>query len=221
MKTPSGSNPGSTRCSRAKLVSSKPAAISSTSDSETSATSRPARRRPPDPIDPRPASFSASCTFTPAACNAGSRPIASPVTSVTTSAKPSASGSILISSARGIKSAAEGDQRGKRPLRQQQARDAAKHGEEHAFGDELAHHVEPRRAEREARRDLPSPAGKAREQQVGDVRARNQQHAAHGAEQQQITLSLLPDRIVQERHDLDVATARRRWRGSPRGSWRR
>ena len=99
---------------------------------------------------------------------------------------------------------AKGDQRGKRPLRQQQAHRAAEDGEEHAFGDELADHVEPGRAEREARRDLPPPAGKAREHEVGDVRARNQEHTSHGAEEQQITLSLLPDRIVQERHDLDL-----------------
>ena len=98
---------------------------------------------------------------------------------------------------------AEGDQRAQRPLGQQQSDGAAKHREEHAFGDELAHHVAAARAEREARRDLSSSSGKAREQQVGDVRARDQEHARHGAEEQQITLSLRADRIVQERHDLD------------------
>ena len=98
----------------------------------------------------------------------------------------------------------KGNQRGQRPLRQQQAHRAAKDGEEHAFGDQLPDHIEPRRAEREARRDLPPPRGEAREHQVGDVRARNQEHTSHRAEEQQITLSLLPDRIVQERHHLDV-----------------
>jgi hypothetical protein len=65
-------------------------------------------------------------------------------------------------------------------------------------------HVEPRRAQREARRDLAPPAREAREHEVGDVGAGNQQHAADGAEEQQITLSLLPDRIVQQRHDVDL-----------------
>jgi len=98
----------------------------------------------------------------------------------------------------------KGDERGQRPLRQQQARRATKAREQHAFGDELADHVESRRAECEARRDLPSPAGEAREHEIGDVRARNQEHTSHGAEEQQITLSLLPDRIVQKRHHLDL-----------------
>ena len=59
-------------------------------------------------------------------------------------------------------------------------------------------------AEREARGDLPPPAGEARQQQIGDVRAGDQEHAAHGAEEQQIALPLIADGIVEERHDLDL-----------------
>ena len=40
--------------------------------------------------------------------------------------------------------------------------------------------------------------------EIGDVRARDQEHTSHGAEEQQITLPLLADRIVQERHDVDL-----------------
>ena len=98
---------------------------------------------------------------------------------------------------------AEGDERTQRPLGQQHAGGAAEHGQEHAFGHELAHHLASARAEREARGDLAPARGKAREQQVGDVRARDQEHAADGAEEQQITLTLRADGILEQRHDLD------------------
>ena len=64
--------------------------------------------------------------------------------------------------------------------------------------------VAPAGAEREARRDFTPTAGKARQHQVGDVRAGDQQHAADRAEEQQVTLTLLADRILEERHDLDL-----------------
>jgi hypothetical protein len=83
-------------------------------------------------------------------------------------------------------------------------RSAPNVSQEHAFGHELAHHLGPARAEREARGDLAPARGKAGEQQVGDVRTGDQEHAADCAEEQQITLSLRADGIVQERNDLDL-----------------
>ena len=59
-------------------------------------------------------------------------------------------------------------------------------------------------AEREARGDLLAAAGEPREQQVGDVCAGDQQHAADRAEEHQIALALLAHGIVQQRHDLDL-----------------
>ena len=81
---------------------------------------------------------------------------------------------------------------------------AAEQGHDHAFGHQLAHHVGATGAEREARRDFLAASGEAREQQVGDVRARNQEHAAHRAEQHQVALALLADGIVEQRHHLDL-----------------
>ena len=129
--------------------------------------------------------------------------MASPVTSVTTRAKTSARGSIPISSARGISSAPNAT----RPRSVQWASStpssAAEPGDDQALGDQLAHHVGSIGAEREARGDLLAPAGEARQQQVGDVGAGDQQHAADGAEQQQVALALIAHGIVEQRHYLD------------------
>jgi hypothetical protein len=134
--------------------------------------------------------LSASNRFTRDAWSAGSRPIARPV-------------DLDLCSARN-QVRAECDQAVQRPPRQQHARGAAQQGEEHALGDELSHHLAPAGPEGEARRDLTTPPGEPGELQVGDVRARNQEHATDGAEEQQIALSLRPDGVVQQRHDLDL-----------------
>ena len=203
MKMPSGSNPGLTCCSRAKLVSSKPTAINSTSESETSATSRPASQ--------------AAASADRSASSVLQRVLHVHIRRLQRGQQADRQSGDERHRDREAERKridadfgrardevrAERDQRFQRPPRQQQARGSAEEGEEHAFGDELADHVEPCRTQREARRDLPAPSGKARQHEVGDVRARNEKHAPYGAEQQQITLSLLPDRIVQDWHDLD------------------
>ena len=53
-----------------------------------------------------------------------------------------------------------------------------------AFDQQLAHEPAAARAERGTQAQFPPPLRAAREQQVGDVRARDQQHAAHDREQQ-------------------------------------
>ena len=59
-------------------------------------------------------------------------------------------------------------------------------------------------AEREAPGDLLAPTGEARQQQVGDVRAGDQKHAADRPEQHQIAATLLTHGIVEDRHHLDL-----------------
>ena len=88
--------------------------------------------------------------------------------------------------------------------REQQAERAAEYGHEHALRHELQHHVEPVRAERESRRNFLATRREPREQQVGDVRARDQQHAADRAEEHHVTPALLADRILEQRHHLDL-----------------
>ena len=63
-----------------------------------------------------------------------------------------------------------------------------------AFGEQLAHESLPDRAERGADRDLLLTAARPRQQQVGDVRARNEQHETHGAQQhEQRALNIADD----------------------------
>ena len=76
LRTPCGSNPGLTRCSASALRISRPAPTSSSSDSATSATISPARRRSRNPprVDPRPPSRRPVCTSLRARRSAGARP---------------------------------------------------------------------------------------------------------------------------------------------------
>ena len=68
-----------------------------------------------------------------------------------------------------------------RPLRHDERRDAAERGEEQALGEELHHEVAARGAEREPHAISVARARAAREQQVGDVGAGDQQHDAGDA----------------------------------------
>ncbi len=58
---------------------------------------------------------------------------------------------------------------------------ATQHSEQQALGQQLAHEPAPRCAERGSNRDFPLPSAGARQQQVGDVGARDQQHESNGS----------------------------------------
>ena len=64
------------------------------------------------------------------------------------------------------------------PVRDQEAEAAGEEREQQALGEELAHQPAARGAEREAHRHLALARRRAREQQVRDVRAGDQQHQA-------------------------------------------
>ncbi len=68
-----------------------------------------------------------------------------------------------------------GGQQGLRPIGDQDSGGAAKAGEQQAFGEQLADKAAAGGAHRQAYRQLPLPDGGAREQQVRDVRAHQQQ----------------------------------------------
>ena len=72
--------------------------------------------------------------------------------------------------------------------------DAAEHRQQHAFREQLPNEPPPARAQRHAHRDLALAHGGAREQQVGDVRARDEEHRGHGAEHD-------PERRTERRAD--------------------
>ena len=82
-------------------------------------------------------------------------------------------------------------------------------------------HVGAARAERESRGDFLAARREPRQQQVGDVRAGDQQHAADRAEQHQIAPALLPDGILQQRHHFDLRRRVDVGRVRPRDSRRR
>ena len=72
----------------------------------------------------------------------------------------------------------EGDDRPRHPIRDEQPGGAGEQREEQALGQELADEAAARRAERQPDRHLVTPGRRARQQQVRDVGAGDQQHQA-------------------------------------------
>ena len=70
----------------------------------------------------------------------------------------------------------ERGERTDRPEREQHAQCAAADRNDHAFGQELPHEMDPIRAERQPHGQLWPPRRRAGEQQAGHVRARDEQH---------------------------------------------
>ena len=81
---------------------------------------------------------------------------------------------------------------------------AAGEREQHALGQELRDDVAAPRAEREADADLLAPAREAREHEVGDVGAGDQQHRGDGGEQHRVGLALVADQVVEQVADVDL-----------------
>ena len=75
--------------------------------------------------------------------------------------------------------------------------------ERHALGEQLAEKPRPGRANRRAHGDLARSHGAAREQQVREVGAGDQQHEGHGAEQDQHRTPDLPDQHFAQRRQAD------------------
>jgi len=70
----------------------------------------------------------------------------------------------------------ERDEAAEGPEREQRAERAARERDQHALREQLLNQAAARRSERQAQRDLAAARGRAREQQVRDVRAGDQQH---------------------------------------------
>jgi hypothetical protein len=80
---------------------------------------------------------------------------------------------------------ADGAQKIDAPLRHEQARRAAGGAQDEALGEQLPNQAATRRANRRADRDFSRTHGSARQQQVRDVRAGNQEDERHRAGQHQ------------------------------------
>ena len=85
----------------------------------------------------------------------------------------------------------EGEQRGNDPSRREHARDAAERGQQKAFGQQLSDQACASGAQREPHRNLTLPRGRTRQQQIADVRARDDQHERDDGEQNLERLAVL------------------------------
>ena len=79
----------------------------------------------------------------------------------------------------------------------QQADRAAHHAEQHAVEEQLSDEAMPGRTERGADRQFFLAAGGAREQQVGDIRAGDQQHERDRSEEHEHCASHVADDLLE------------------------
>ena len=85
-----------------------------------------------------------------------------------------------------------------------EAEHASRAGQQHALGQQLTDHASATGADRASDRELALPARRSREQQVGHVAARDQQHERDRAEQHQQRRSHVARRRLAHRHDGDA-----------------
>ena len=203
--------PGSCATSRVKLRVSSPAPTSSISAMATVATTRPRRRaRPPrSPAAPRPPSLRLSCSEVRDTRTAGASPKMSPVRSESSSVKTSTFASRPTTVAGGRLRELSASRAGTPHSAKSRPERAAGERQHDALGEQLADEVAGRRAERHAHGDLTGAGGGARELEVRDVGAGDQQHEAHGAQQHQHRLP---------HGGIDELVAKRREREGPVGS---
>ena len=169
-----------------KLRSIRPAPASSTSVSAIWTTiSPPAQRRarmPPDPV--RPPSLSISCTLVVDVCSAGISPKIRPVARHTTrknvNVRQSIENTIQMRDADVLRFEAEPPNPDDR---QQQPDDAGNHRQENALDEQLTDDLPAACANGDAHAHLTRSSSCLGQEEVGDVRARDQQHEPDGTEQ--------------------------------------
>ena len=98
----------------------------------------------------------------------------------------------------------KGKQRIQSPAREQHAGQAAAEREENAFSQELADEPGPAGAKCGADRNLAVPRGRAREKEVGDIGAGDEQHAADRAEQGVEHSADIAHAVILQRHHEDA-----------------
>ena len=169
-----------------RLCTNRPAPKSSRKLSATCAATSPLRRKsePPEPATAPTVSLSVLQVSGRLARSAGSRPNTMPVRSVrpNVKARMRASGDGLTSSgapSTGMKAM----QALRHHRRQPETDEAAGAGEQQALDEELAHELAARGAERQPHGDLALAHEAARDEQVGDVGAGDEQHQADHAHQ--------------------------------------
>ena len=145
-----------------------------------------------------------SCFITSAssgrAVSAGSAPNSMPVSTETTSVKPSTVASMPTSLARVVKRAVKATSRWSAAAARPRPISAAGDRQQRALGQQLAHEPAAPGAERRAHRELAAAPQHARQHQVRDVRAGDQQHAADGAQQHEQRRPRAQRQLVAEAH---------------------
>ena len=94
----------------------------------------------------------------------------------------------------------DGEQRADADDAENRPEHAAGERQHDALGQQLAHDAAAARADGGAHGNLAPPAGRAHEQQVGDVRAGDQQHEADGADEHQQRRADVGDERFAHRH---------------------
>jgi hypothetical protein len=114
------------------------------------------------------------------------------------------------------------EQRACPPGRQAQPDGAGRERQERALGELLPHYATPAGAQRGAQRELPLPHLAAHEEEVGRVRARDEQHQPHDAGEHEERLADVADERVVQRHraDREAPVRRRSSPGAPAGAAR-
>ncbi len=207
VSTPAGSNPGRTCWSAAKLRIIRPAPMSSTSASAISAIISTLRRRTWS-TDGDPVARSVRLRSRLAARRAGTRP------KHDRRERAGADGEEQHGAvdAHGVEARqvrrVQPRQRPRAGPREHEPGQAAAGRQHEALGRELPQEPRAAGAERAAHRHLALARGRAREEQVRDVRARDQQHEADRHEQRHERPPRVLDDVVLERHDADLHARR-------------
>jgi hypothetical protein len=90
------------------------------------------------------------------------------------------------------------------PRRQNEPRGGGDQCEDEALGEELPDHPAAARAKRRADRHLAGPGGPAREKQIGDVAAGDQEDESHRPEQDEQALPVIADQLLHHRRDREA-----------------
>ncbi len=98
-------------------------------------------------------------------------------------------------------------QRRHSPARDDHAASSREQGKHHALSEHLPDQPHAAGADRRAHHQLASARRRAREQQVRDIGARNQQHERHRGEQHQQRLPRIADHDLLHRHNRDALLA--------------
>ena len=189
------SKPGSRRASDENVRTNRPAATMSTSDRATCRTTstlpRPSR---PSPTTPRPCALSASFGCTRVPRSAGAIPNSTAVAMAMPAVNPSTRQSSGRLEEHGVGGRRQlPHEQPAAPLREEQPDQRADAGQQQALAQQLPRDPHARRAQGDAHAELVPARRRAREEQVRDVRARDEEHEADdhhdGGQRQAVALA--------------------------------